>query len=153
MQIKNKKIIEAGHISEVYGPVQALKNYLLKNVDNFIFIGHPFSFTNLEGTFAEEFISGEKVKIQKGHKRKKNQFWQWINDLFFNLLFIAKQKGRVDIFIAVDNLNAITGIIMKIFKKVDIVIYYIIDHTPRRFKNPFFNFLYELADKISCKKK
>jgi len=152
MEIKNKKVIEAGHISEVYGPVQALKNFLLKKTDKFIFIGHPFSFTNLEGTIVEEFINGEKVKIQKGHKRNKNQFWQWLNDLFFNLLFIAKQQEQVDIFIGVDNLNAMTGIIMKIFKKVDIVIYYIIDHTPRRFKNPFFNFLYELADKIACKK-
>ena len=61
-----------------------------------------------------------------------------------------KSRKKIDLFIGIDNLNALTGIIMKAFGKVDKVAYYIIDHMDRRFKNPFFNFFYETIDRIAC---
>lgn len=152
MGIKDKFVLEVAHITEVYGPVQALKNYLCKNCNNFIFIGHPFSYTKIKNSTAEKFLKGEKIENYKTHKRSGIQLWQWIKDFFYNIFFILKLKEKIDIFIGIDNLNALTGIIGKKFKKVEKVIYYIIDHTPRRFKNQFFNFLYEFADKISCEK-
>ncbi len=152
MDIKNKFILESAHITEVYGPVQALKNYLIKRTDNFIFIGHPFSYTKIKNSIAEKFLKGEKIKEYKTHKRSNAQFFQWIKDFFYNVFFILNLKEKIDIFIGIDNLNALTGIIGKKIRKIERVIYYVIDHTPKRFKNPFFNFLYEYADKVACEK-
>lgn len=151
MDLHGKLIIEAGHVTEVYGPVQALRNYLMKKADEFIYITHPFSYCKLEGTTAEFYVNGKVEKTEKGHKRGKSQIIQWIKDMFFNLGFIMKSKRKIDLFIGVDNLNALTGIIMKIFGKVDKVAYYIIDHMDRRFKNPVFNFFYEAIDGMACR--
>ncbi len=151
MDLKNKFIVEVGHVTEVYGPVQALRNYLTANTGEFIYITHPFSYTKMQGTEVNYYKNGVLDKQEKGHKRGKNQLLQWLKDMFFNMGFINKQKRKIDLFLGVDNLNTLTGIIMKKFGKVGKVVYYIIDHTPRRFKNPVFNFLYEAIDGFACR--
>lgn len=151
MDIRNKLIVEAGHVTEVYGPVQALRNYLMKKTDEFIYITHPFSYCTLEGTTAELYKTGKVENTAKGHKRGANQIIQWVKDVFFNIGFMMKSKRKIDLFVGIDNLNAVTGIIMKAFGKVDKVAYYIIDHMDRRFKNPVFNWFYELIDGFACR--
>jgi glycosyltransferase involved in cell wall biosynthesis len=151
MDIRNKLIVEAGHVTEVYGPVQALRNYLIKNTNELIYKTHPFSYCTLEGTTAEFFVNGKPEKTEKGHKRGANQLLQWVKDVFFNIGFIMKSKRKIDLFVGIDNLNAVTGIIMKAFGKVDKVAYYIIDHMDRRFKNPVFNWFYETLDGMACR--
>jgi glycosyltransferase involved in cell wall biosynthesis len=147
----NGLIVEAGHVTEVYGPVQALRNHLVKNSDNFIFISHPFSYSKLEGTEVVYYKNGTEEKKQTGHKRLKQQFIQWIRDFFFNLGFGLKMKEKIDVFIGVDNLNALSGIILKKFGRVKKVYYYVIDHMDRRFKNPLFNFIYAWIDGVACR--
>lgn len=151
MELKENLIIEAGHITEVYGPVQALRNYLIKSCNNFIYISHPFSYTKLDGTEVVYYKNGLEEKKEKGHKRIKFQFIQWVKDLFFNLKFGLKMKEKADIFIGVDNLNTLSGIILKKLGKVKKVYYYVIDHMDRRFKNPVFDFFYGLIDGIACR--
>jgi glycosyltransferase involved in cell wall biosynthesis len=151
MEYKGKYIVEAGHVTEVYGPVQALRNYLVKHAELFVLISHPFSYTGLEATYADHYIAGGLAKSVKGHKKSRNQLLQWVRDMMFNLRFINKSSKKIDLFIGIDNLNAFTGIIMKKFGKVDRVAYYIIDHMDRRFKNPIFNFVYETLDRIACR--
>jgi len=151
MDLKGKFIVEAGHVTEVYGPVQALRNYLIENTEGFIYITHPFSYTKMEGSETVYYKNNRIEKTEKAHKRGKNQMLQWIKDMFFNIGFINRQKRKINLFLGVDNLNALTGIIMKKLGKVDKVVYYIIDHTPRRFKNPLVNFLYETIDGFACR--
>ncbi|MFP4467188.1 MAG: glycosyltransferase family 4 protein [Candidatus Goldiibacteriota bacterium] len=151
MDLKNADIVEAGHITEVYGPVQALKNYLSERAGKFIFITHPFSYTGIEGSRVEFYENGKKTASEAAHKRSGSRILQWIKDMLFNLKFL-KKRGRTGLFIGVDNLNALAGIMMKKKGKVDRTAYYIIDHMDRRFKNPLFNFIYETIDKIACEK-
>jgi glycosyltransferase involved in cell wall biosynthesis len=151
MDIRNKLIIEAGHVTEVYGPVQALRNYLIKRTDEFIYITHPFSYSKMQGTQADFYRQGRLERSEHGHRRGANQFLQWIKDVFYNIVFLMKLRKKADLFVGIDNLNALTGIIMKAFGKVDRVAYYIIDHMDRRFKNPVFNFFYEAIDGMACR--
>ena len=150
MGSENNFIIAAGHVTEVYGPVQAIKNHLLKNKGEFILITHPFSYSKLEGTKAETFRDGIAAETLAGHRRGENQPVAWIKDIYFNIKFGLSLGKKPDFFIGIDNLNAMTGIFLKWIGKVDRVVYYIIDHTPRRFKNPVLNFLYEAIDRFAC---
>lgn len=150
MKPKKTFIIEAGHVTEVYGPVQALKNYLIAEKAEFIYITHPFSYSKLEGTKAEFFQDGAVVSAQAGHKRGNNQVLQWFGDMYFNIKFGLSLKKKAGLFIGIDNLNAMAGIFLKWLGRVDKTAYYIIDHTPRRFKNPVLNWLYERVDKFAC---
>jgi glycosyltransferase involved in cell wall biosynthesis len=152
MDNKNNLIIEAGHVTEVYGPVQALKNHLLKRRGEFILITHPFSYSKLEGTVAEVFLDGVSRETISGHKRGGNQPVQWLKDIYFNVKFGLSLKKKADLFIGIDNLNAMTGIFLKWIGRVDRTVYYIIDHTPRRFKNPVLNFFYEAIDRFACER-
>ncbi len=149
MDIKGKYVIEAGHITEVYGPVQALRNYMIKQKCDFTFISHPFSYTKLECTKAETYEKGILKEVKEGHKKSLNLIFQWGRDFLFNIGFGLKHKS--DIFIAVDNLNALSAVILKMLGRTKIACYYVIDHMDRRFKNPLFNFVYELLDFISLK--
>ena len=149
MDIKGKYIIEAGHVTEVYGPVQALRNYLLKQDCKFTFISHPFSYTGLEATKAKTYENGKLTESKTGHKKSTNLLIQWASDFFFNLGFGLKHKS--DFFIAIDNLNGISAVILKLLGRTKKTGYYVIDHMDRRFMNPVFNFVYELLDFISLK--
>jgi len=151
MELKGKQVIVAGHVTEVYGPVQALRNYLIKRTGELIYITHPFSYSKLEGSAAEFYENGKVEKTVKGHKRGSNQPIQWVKDMIFNLTFVFGLKTKTNIFVAIDNLNAMTAIMLKWLGKVDKVAYYIIDHTPRRFANPVFNWFYESIDGFACK--
>ncbi len=152
MDISDKFVVSAGHITEAYGPVQAAKNYLIKNAGEFISIEHPFSYSGLEGTVVEFYKGGSLVKKEKGHKRSSNSLMQWARDYFFNISFMKKLKKKADVFLAVDNLNAASGIKLKKQGLAGSLVYYIIDHMDRRFSNPVFNFLYETADRGACEK-
>ena len=151
MDISDKFIIVAGHVTEAYGPVQAVKNYLAKKTDDLLYITHPFTYSKLEGSAAEFYIKGKQDRVHRAHKRGKSQFIQWIKDILFNIGFIRKQKKKAGLFVALNNLNALSGIILKKTGRVEKVAYYIIDHTARRFKNPLFNFIYENVDKWALK--
>ena len=151
MELTGKQVIVAGHVTEVYGPVQALRNYLINRTGELIYITHPFSYSKLEGSAAEFYGRGKIEKTVKGHKRGANQLLQWVKDMFFNMTFVMGLKTKTDIFVAIDNLNALTAIILKWFGKVDKVAYYIIDHTPRRFANPVFNWFYTSIDGFACR--
>lgn len=150
MDLNEKYVVEAGHVTEVYGPVQALRNYLIKNTGDFDCITHPFAYSKLEATAVNRYKDGKIAAACKGHKRVANQLQQWIRDVFFNFGFMIGSKKKIDLFIGVDNLNALTGVIMKVFGKVDKVAYYVIDHMDRRFKNPVINWFYETVDSIAC---
>ena len=111
MKPENTFIIEAGHVTEVYGPVQALKNYLIAEKAEFVYITHPFSYSKLDGTKAEFFQGGAVVSARAGHKRGNNQVLQWFGDMYFNIKFGLSLKKKAGLFIGIDNLNAMTGII------------------------------------------
>src|SRR6056297_665570 len=106
MDISDKLVVSAGHVTEAYGPVQAAKNYLIKNAGEFISIEHRFSYSGIEGTVVEYYMGGRFVKKEKGHKRSSNSLIQWARDYFFNISFMKKIKKKADVFLAVDNLNA-----------------------------------------------
>ncbi len=149
MDIKGMHVIEAGHVTEVYGPVQALRNYLQQQDCTFTFISHPFSYTGLEGTKAEVYENGVLKTTKKGHKKSVNLLIQWTKDFFFNLGYGFKNK--CDFFMAVDNLNGLSAVVLKLFGRAQKTGYYVIDHMDRRFKNPVFNFFYETLDYICLK--
>ena len=53
----------------------------------------------------------------------------------------------MDLFVGIDNLNALAGIFLRKLGAVRRVAYYVIDYTPRRFANPLLNRLYHWIDR------
>ncbi|NOX48571.1 MAG: glycosyltransferase family 4 protein [Chlorobi bacterium] len=59
------------------------------------------------------------------------------------------KKQKIDLFIGVESINAICGILMKKMGFVNTVVYYIFDWAPDRYRNPVMNSVYLFLDKIA----
>ena len=60
-------------------------------------------------------------------------------------------KYPVDVFIGIDPLNALAGVILKKRKKIKKVIFYTPDYSPKRFGNALINWVYHRIDKYCVK--
>ncbi len=150
--LKDEVIVEAAHITEVYGPVQALENYLRKKSEEFLFIAHPFSYSSLKRSKAILYQKGWLEKESIGPKNVGPEILHYLKDVLFTVYSVWRLKRRTELFIGVDNLNAFVGIWLRRLKRVKKVIYYVIDYTPKRFDNRFLNLLYHRIDQFCVKR-
>lgn len=122
MRIDQSKIIVGTHYS-VSCLADALVDYLQQNkVKDLLYLRHPLT--------------------------PEVHFLQMFHDFVQNIFLSFKTPSRWDLFIGIDNLNAFSGLILKIMGKVKIVIYYTIDFSPKRFDNKLIDTIYHYIDKI-----
>ncbi|OGD52697.1 hypothetical protein A3K80_04345 [Candidatus Bathyarchaeota archaeon RBG_13_38_9] len=139
----NKNIVVVGHITEIYGPVQALINYFKKNVNEFTSILHPFSYTSISESENNLFIRGKSEKIIRQKNIKSSEVISFLQHFLLTFCFLLRRnKRKIDIYVGADNLSAFVGILLKKIHITDEVVFYIIDYTPKRFENRYMNFLY-----------
>jgi glycosyltransferase involved in cell wall biosynthesis len=135
----------------VYGAPQALREYLIKNkVQKLLFIAHPLQIDDNQSYF--EIIKKGKLSVKKFFPlRTKISILNYLIEFFLTLYWVLFSRGKYNFFIGVDNLNAFAGIILRAFKKVDKVVYYTIDYSPKRFQNKFLNYFYHKIDNLCVK--
>ena len=144
-------VIAAGHVTEVYGPVQALQAYLRERGGEFTFITLPFSFSSIPAAEAVDYDGGREVAKRRGHANRGPALWLYLRDFLFVLGELRRARGA-GLFIGIDNLNSLAGIVARWLGWVRRVAYYVIDYTPRRFANPLLNYFYHLVDRICVKR-
>ena len=71
-----------------------------------------------------------------------------VRDFISVLLVAFTQKGSYDVFIGLESVFALAGIVLKKLGKVKTVVYYVSDYAPNRYKNKAFNALYLLLDRF-----
>lgn len=133
-----------GHITEIYGPVQALVNYLKKNVSEFASILHPFSYTSISDSEYNLFIRGKSERIIQEKNIKSSEMISYLQHFLLTFYFLFRNKRKINIYIGTDNLSAFVGILLKRVGIIDKLVFYIIDYTPKRFGNVYIDFLYRL---------
>jgi len=148
--LKNKKIILATHTRLATGTSEELEKYLKTRSQGLIYIAHPFSYCDNSRTFVNIYKDGVQLKKIYAPLIKGPDIIYFIKDFIFNLFYILSFRSKFDIFIGVDNLNALSGIILRKLKVVDTVIFYTIDYVPRRFKNRLLNSVYHFIDRYCC---
>lgn len=147
-----KKIVIVSHVF-VDGPSQALLRYLnsIAKTEEVIFIGHPLLPEPGERNTSslQIFRKGKKIK-EKFHENFAPRFGiHYLSNFFLTVAWIFSTKGKWDLFIGVNNLNTLSGIILRLLGKVNKVIYYVVDYTPKRFENPIVNNIYHYIDKLA----
>lgn len=139
--LKGKSILLAGHITESFGPMQFLPEYLLGKCEAFAVIQHPFSYSKIPNSTAALFENGKQSKKLEGPKYKTLEALHYIRDFLQTSRFV-RELGSFDLFIGANSFNACTGIIMRRLGRVKKVIFYEFDYTPQRFKNPVMNWVF-----------
>lgn len=149
--IFDKKIILVGHVSESYGPMQALPKYLAKNVHEFAVISHPFSYSGIPTAICTEFRNGKTKKIFSGPKYKPGYLVNFLIDFFLTFYFILRLGRKWDFYIGSDCLNAFSGIILRSIGVTKKVIFYEYDYTPARFQNKILNRIFHWLNGFAAK--
>ncbi len=140
-KLKSLKILLVGHITESYGPMQALPKYLLGQTKEFAVISHPFPYCDIPCSKAEYFRRGKLIKSQFGPKYKFKNFFviHYFGDIILTGYFLARLGKKWDIYIGCDCLNALTGILLRSAGVVKRVIFYENEYTVKRFRKETLN--------------
>lgn len=72
-----------------------------------------------------------------------------IRDFFSILEFVFKDREKYELFIGLECINALAGIVLRKLGKVKIVVYYVSDYSPERYKPKWFNNLYLWLDRFA----
>lgn len=155
---KGKRTINAG-------PIVPLIKYFKNKAERIYALEQPLPTSDFLDTQLTVFERGEIVEISKKNfffaqipRQKQNSFKTYfrlkLRDICANFYFFLKKykefkKKEVDLFIGLECINAICGIILKKLGYTKTVVYYIFDWTPWRYQNPIMNKLYLFLDKIA----
>jgi glycosyltransferase involved in cell wall biosynthesis len=142
------RILVAAHISRIYGPVQALTGWLQRQKAAFGFVALPFGYSGIPSASFQRFRAGRLFAESAGHAAQGWDPWLWTKDFLYVLRCGWGAGGGL--FIGVDALNALAGLVLRALGRVDAVAFYVIDYTPQRFSNPLLNAIYQLVDRIAA---
>lgn len=147
----NKYILSSHIVSD--GPSQALRDYLIKNSRDFLWISHPLFYRKgAQGSGFVNYLKGEKKKEE--YFKQSNLFLplKYLMEIFLNILFVLRLKNhRQYEYIGYDNLNAFSGVLLRKIGIVKKSVYYVVDYTPRRFDNSLLNYIYHKIDQFCVK--
>lgn len=150
--IADKKVVIAVHEGMPVGSAYDLRRFLLESkIEKLLFIAHPLTFENEFYKFSSKYAAYEHGKLVN-----KEASFHWclpdiflyIKDILYTLFWSTKFDGKYDLFIGVDPLNALVGIILRFFGRTNKVVYYTIDYFTPRFKNKALNAIYHSIDKF-----
>lgn len=144
-ELKNKRVIVASHVNYPGPPTWDLEDFLKKRTKSVTVLGFPFLHSPIRAAFFKRYIHGKLVYnySQKPFIRKEG--YLYIRDLLL-ALFWGFKSGRADIFIGVNNLNTLAGIVLRKMNRVQTVVYYTIDYVPQRFPSALLNKVYHYID-------
>jgi glycosyltransferase involved in cell wall biosynthesis len=130
------------------GHAQELKSFLKKQAEKLVFIGHPFSYA-LQNESIAEFYEKNMLKSElRTPKIGISEIFLYLKDFFTTFYFIFRLKVKVNIYVGVDPLNTLVGLVLKRLGFAQITIFYVIDYVPCRFKNVILNNAYRSLDRL-----
>lgn len=141
----DQKIVIVTH-DMFYGVPHALRDYLInEKVGELVFIGHP-----LVEQRKSSIVLYRKGKLvsKKYITQKIHGILSYIFDFFLTIYWVVKQRKKYDLLIAVDPLNALSGLALKRMGKIDKVIFYAMDFNPIRFNSRLLNSIFHEIEKI-----
>lgn len=152
-KLKSYKIVIVAHESSI-GPPQELREFLLqKQLNNLFYIAHPLIYLKEHYKDSSRYMWYKNGMPGKKHVAihwKFPEAFLYVKDVLYTVLWCLQSNSSFDIFFGADPLNTFSGIILKKLGKVDRVIYYSIDYTPKRFESHLINHIYHFIDRYCC---
>jgi glycosyltransferase involved in cell wall biosynthesis len=144
----DKRVLVLGHMTEIYGPVQALMGYSERNMGKLVSVLHPLPYAAVSNSEFKIIVKGMCKKTEYTRNLRLPGFFFYIQHVFLSFWFVTQTRERYDLCVGIDNLNAFCGLILRQIGIVNRVAFYVIDYTPKRFSNPILNLLYHFLDKV-----
>jgi glycosyltransferase involved in cell wall biosynthesis len=164
--LSEKKVIIAsythivkGEYTTIGGPALAIKDYLKSRVKCLVCVWQPVPISDTLSAIEEVFENGKEIRKRRFYiinwpfGREKEISFIYValklRDILATFYFALKANERFDIFIGVESLNALIGVLLRRLGVVKTVIYYNLDYGEIRFKNPILNYLFHALDKLA----
>ncbi|MBI3103851.1 glycosyltransferase family 4 protein [Candidatus Daviesbacteria bacterium] len=147
--------IIAFHEAIPIGPSFDLKKFLfITPPKKLFFISHPLLYNKLaykNSSWYEYHENGRLIFKRKAFHWILPEPVHYIKDVLYTFFWCSRISGKFDVFVGLNPLNALVGILLKRFGKVKKVVYYSIDYFPQRFENSLMNNIYHSTDKLAVK--
>lgn len=144
----NQKIAIVTH-DMFYGVPHALRDYILdKKAKELLFISHPL--VEQRRSSVVLYRKGRLIS-QRYITQPIHGIFSYILDFLLTIYWVIKQKDKFNMLIAIDPLNAMSGLILKKLGKIDKVIFYSMDFNPIRFNSALLNFIFHKIEEICVK--
>lgn len=154
MEISKSKIVITTHFL-ADSAAQALRDFLRqRNCNSLLYISHPLPLipTHTQNrSFAQLSKKNNITNTYNMPLRFHNLLLTSLFEFLLTLVWSLRTKTHYDLFIGVDNLNALQGLLLKRLGIVNKVVYYTIDYFPTRFENKLLNRIYHSIDKFCVK--
>lgn len=150
--LSNKNIAVVSHIFSS-GPAQALVEYLTEHniAKGVVFIGHPLlpvpGVKNF--SFQKHYVKGKILWSQEKKNFGPRFLIHYLDNFVTTIFWLLKDQQKWDLYIGANNVNALSGIILRLFGKVKRVVFYCVDYAPQRFDNYLVNLLYHWTDRLA----
>jgi glycosyltransferase involved in cell wall biosynthesis len=142
--------VVVSHVTQAFGPMEALSEYLSKNVNKFSLITHPLYNYSCYSSH-QIMVRGQKSCKQTIQIPRAPEFLHYLFSFIFTFWFILKSKKRYDLYIGIDNLNALVALFLKKIGIVNKVVFYVADYSEHRFKLIPLNLLYNWVTWLCAK--
>ena len=141
--IQDKAIIITTHYSST-AFIQHLEEFLRSiRIKKLLYISHPLHpERDKDLSFYRLFQEKKVVKTAKFSIFKNNGIVTYLKDSLLNVFWCVKNGKGWNLYIGADNLNTISGILLKKLGFVEKVVFYTVDFVPYRFKNRLLNDFY-----------
>lgn len=132
---------------DIFGPPHAVSNFLNTQNKSHLFIKHPLDGKGF--TLIQYFKHGKLVKEKRVPRTSPSLFKAFLQDFIIILKIVAQSQKPIELFIGVDPLNTIVGLLLKFVNKTQHVIYFSADFAIQRFEQFWLNWIYHSLDRLS----
>jgi len=130
------------------GPAHALQDYLITRASRLLFISHPFYFSKERSSFAESYSNGKLKRNYAIPALRPFGPLSYLRDFVLTILIVIRSSEKFTLFVGVDALNSLSGLILRKVGLVRKVVFYSIDYVPHRFRNGLLNATYHLLERF-----
>lgn len=149
--VQNKRIIISTH-EFASGFPQYLEEYLSKNkIESLLYIHHPLHLDQKVGSGFRLHSQGSLVEEKGNVYKTKISIISFFLDFLFNIYWVLKTKKKWDLYIGSNNLNALSGLLLRQLGLVKKCVFYTVDFIPNRFRNALLNKIYLWIDGFCTK--
>lgn len=153
-----------GNRTATNGMIEPMISFFAPKVKRFVLIEQPHPGSDRIIPLLEVYEKGKLRKVKqpfitshllypllKITNTSRTQVVFKIRDLFSILEFVLLDRPRkYDLFIGLESINAIVGILLRKIGIVKMVVYYVSDYSPTRYRQKWFNNLYLWLDRFAA---
>ncbi len=145
------------------GMIEPMLSYMLPNFKEVWLIDQPYPGSDKIFPTIEEYVGKRLKKIEKTiflvfpllpflylTNKPGTRIAHKIRDFLSVIEAGIKQQDAFDLFIGLESVNALAGVVLRKMGKVKSVVYYVSDYSPKRFGNTLVNNFYLWLDRMAA---